>query len=193
MQENINPKIGVVKVATKTTSKHWQYIIMIALVCSFVFVSAFKTFEYGNGSAFVVGRETAGSAFWSYTLYLTLISWLIFELLMRGYYILVSFSMYVFIVPKKEAHYTLRAVYAVRNVVVGLFNLILFTAPFIINFLPFIALVVDFGSLLLAFWWLKKRYFGTLLAPFAFKALFRPFLIYEAIMVIFSVLGGALL
>ena len=191
MQQINQFNINTFKTNSKLQKSIYRNIIIFALIASFVLLSAFRTFEFGNGSAMAVAGESPSGVFWSYTLYLTLISWLIFELIMRAYYFFVSLSMYAFVIPKKDAYYILRVVFAVRNILVASFSFLLFVSPIFINYISVITLIVDFLALVSAFLWIKKYYLGDVLAPFVWKSFLRPFVIFEIISVAFNI-GGIL-
>ena len=191
MQQLNQFNIKTFKTNSKLQKSIYRYIIIFALLASFVLLSSFRTFEFGNGAAMVVAGESASGVFWSYTFYLTLISWLIFELVMRAYYFFVSLSMYAFVIPKRDAYYILRAVFAVRNILIASFSFLLFVSPIFINYISVIALIIDFLALVLAFLWIKKYYLGDVLAPFVWKSFLRPFIVFEIISIAFS-LGGVL-
>lgn len=164
-------------------------LVMVGLVLSFVFVSIFGAFEMGNGLSIVGARESAQSAYFTYVVYSAVIGWILFELFMRLYYFFVSLSMYVFVVPKKAAYETLRISFILRNVLVGAISLLLFASPIWYNYLQFFTILIEFGTLAFAFVLIKKKYLKELLAPYAWKAFMRPFLIYEVLSLLVMI-GG---
>lgn len=176
----------------KPKSKIFEYLIILLMFCSFLILGAFRAFEHGYQIGGVSVGDSASSAFWSYAVYLAIISWIIFELVMRLYYFFVSLSVYVFVVPKKDAYCTFRAFYALRNVFVAGLGFLLFISPIWVNFYPVVVVLIDFIMLFFVFLWFKKKYLGVLLAPFAWKALLRPFIIYEFVLLIFNI-GGLVL
>lgn len=161
--------------------------VLIALLLSFVFLGIFEAFKFGNGRGVVASTESQLAAYLTYVAFFAVIGWLLFELVMRLYYFFVSMSIYVFVVPKRKAYYTMRMAWACRNVFVAAISLLLFASPIFVNYLWVITLIIDFFAIVITFLWLKKKYFGNLLAPFAWKAFLRPFIIYEIVMLIVEV------
>lgn len=180
-------------IAQKTQQKTWADVgIQVFLAASFLLTAIFYTFSAYNGSFLFESANSAMSNFWIYAVFLSLVFWLIFELVMRLYFFFVSTSIYVFTVPKKESYNLFRLLYAIRNIVVGTFYLLVFKFPLILNFLSVIGLVFNFAFLFAFFAVIKQKYLDALLAPFALKAFLRPFLIYQLILSVFSI-GGLLL
>ena len=190
-QPQPNTDIHVIQAQTKPKKTTAEWIILLCLCVSFLFIGTFRAFENGNGSAMVSAGEQASTAFWFNAFFYALIAWVVFELLMRAYYFFVSMSMYVFVVPKRGAYYILRMFYAVRNVVVGGLYFLLFVSPIWINFVPFFVMIVDYVALMATFFLIRKQYLGTLLAPFAWRSFLKPFLVYEIIAIALSI-GGVL-
>ena len=183
--------IAVNNVKIKKDSKPYDVFIVLGLVASFFVFGIFRAFETGNGTNIVTAGMTASSSFVVYVFYNALLSWLLFELVMRCYYFLVSFSIFSFVVPKKRFYYTFRAFWAIRNVIVAGIYFLLFASPIFINYVTLMVLIVDFLVFVGMFLWLKTKYFKLLMAPFAWRAFLRPFIVFETILVCFT-LGGVL-
>ena len=176
----------------KTEQKNgYDLLVMFFLLGSFFVYSMFRAFELGNGRAIVSISSSATTTYWAYAIFTALIAWVIFELVMRLYYFFVSFSIFMFALPKKRAFVVFRFFYAIRTLVVAGLSFLLFASPIFVNYLSFFILIVDMLMFVGVFFALKAKYFKTLLAPFAWKALLRPFLIFETLMILLQV-GGVL-
>lgn len=175
----------------KTTAnrKYCDYLVMAFLLGSFFVYGMFRAFELGNGRAIASVSSSANSTYWAYVIFAALLGWIVFELVMRLYYFFVSFSIFTFALPKKRAFYVFRFFFAIRTLVITGLSFLLYVSPVFVNYLAFLTLIVDFCIFVCVFLVLKQRYFKTLLAPFAWKALLRPFLIFETIIVLLQV-GG---
>jgi len=180
-----------IKTHGKRQENLFNYLAVIVLALSFFVLGMFRAFEMGNGRNLVAAGSSAFSSYWSYVVFMAALSWAIFELVLRLYYFFVSFSIYTFTIPKKYAFGVFRVVYALRNLIIAGISFLLFIQPLFFLYLPAITLVIDFLVFVCAFLIIKKKYLNVLLAPFAWKAFLRPFVIYETLIIAFQ-LGGLL-
>ena len=168
-----------------------DFIVLVVLACSFFAIGMFRAFEMGNGRSVLSLGLSPAMTYWAYVLFMGALGWIVFELVLRLYYFFVSMSIFTFAVPKIRAFYIFRLFYAIRNIVVAGLSFLLFVSPVFVNYLSVFSLILDFVVLLCIFGVVCKKYLGTLLAPFAWKAFLRPFVIYETILIALQ-FGGIL-
>ena len=166
-------------------------IVLLFLSLSFFLLGMFRAFEMGNGQSTIFASGAAGSSYWTYAIFMAVLGWVAFELVLRLYYFFVSLSIYTFTVPKKRAFYVFRTVFIFRNLVVAGVSFLLFVNPLFVLYLQLMTLVVDFLAFVLAFSIINRKYLSELLAPFAWRAFLRPFLVYESIVIALG-MGGLL-
>ena len=171
--------------------KKSDYLILLALAASFFVLGMFRAFDVGNGRAIATVSGSAAFSYWAYVLFMAAIGWGVFELVLRLYYFFVSLSIFTFVVPKKRALYVFRWVFAIRNLAVAGLSFLLFVSPVFVNYLAVLTFVLDFFAFVAAFAVICGNYLNELLAPFAWKAFLRPFILYETIIAIFQC-GGVL-
>ena len=169
--------------------KQYDIFVTMFLLASFFVYGMFRAFELGNGRTLSAVDSSPASAYWGYTIFSAIIAWAIFELIMRLYYFFVSLSIFSFVLPKKRAYVTFRFFYAIRTLLVTGLSFLLFVSPVFVNFLTLFTLIIDMLMFVGMFFVLRANYFKILLAPFAWKAFLRPFLIFETIMLLLQV-GG---
>ena len=172
---------------SRASIKHRLLPLVFFLSC--VWVSLFDTVTLTN-TDFLLGAK--GDYFTSLLMEVIIAGafiWLVFELLLFIYRFSLGFSIYTFIVPSFAIKDNIKWCIVLRNLISGCLYFLCFFSPEIYPLISIIDVVVLFLAFVVFAFFNMKRYVDPVVAPFAFKGLVLPFIIYEFIDVGLSALG----
>jgi len=108
------------------------------------------------------------------------------------YRFVLRFSVYSFLIPDLALKDNLKWYFIIRNIIMGGLYYLCIYFPLIYNYLPAIDVIVIFIVFVLYAMHCCKLYVERVVVPFAFRALLRPLIIYEFVILAINYAGWLL-
>ena len=108
------------------------------------------------------------------------------------YRLVLHFSLYSILIPDLAIKDGLKWHFIIRNIIMGALYFLCIYCPYIYNFLPAIDALVIFAVFILFASRCCKLYVDGVVAPFAFRVLLRPLIIYEFAILVIDYMGWLL-
>lgn len=186
MSENLN-------YMQKTKQKQWPYILL--LYVSFVWVALYPAissiagsfiFDYGN----LFDLNSPNFSYIVFTILLNGFYYFIgFELIFWLYRVILSFKIYSFIVPADRLKVESRVYFIIRNIIYGLYVNLCFFHPYLGSYMNLVDIVVTLITVLFFVRRLYRTYSEPIVSHFVFRYFCYPIFIYEALAILFNVIG----
>ena len=174
---------------TDAKEEFLKKLLPVLLFLSFVWLNLYT--ELAQAVAISVNYST-GSYSLTYVilelLFLSAISYLVFELVFFVYKFLIRFSIYTFMIPRQVLQNRFRLWMIVRNVLLGIIFNLRFFYPYIAIYLSIFDVLFTMLFAVCVYFNLAKKYVDPLVGHFLFRALSVWIAIYEGIEVLFLVL-----
>lgn len=108
------------------------------------------------------------------------------------YKLVLGFSLYTLLIPAFAIKDGLKWHFIIRNIIMGAFYLLCIYFPYIYNYLAVLDAIIIFMVFMMFSKRCVKLYVDKVVAPFAFKALMTPLIIYEFAILLINYAGWLL-
>jgi len=159
------------------------------LIVSFMLANVYMAAQGTTADSAIVANDYNYLVFSLDLLFFAIFDYLIMLLVLWVYRLILSFRPYFHLVKVQQFNETFKFWYVIRNIIFGLFTLLLFKFPFLERYFLVLELLLSFGVVLLTYFSLQKH-IDIMFRHMYFKLLLFPWFIYQAIDIVLAIIFG---
>ena len=161
----------------------------LLLIVSFMLTNIYFAAQGTLADGIIVTHSSAAIGFVFDLLLYAVFDYIILLLVLWVYRSILSFIPYFYLTKTQTFNETFKFWYVIKNVIYGLFTLLLFKFPFLERYFVVLDLLLSFGVVLLTYFSLQK-YIDIMFRHMYFKLLLYPWFIYQAIDIVLAIIFG---